>query len=312
MRKHRNRRHYEGILLILTITIAACLLIDTGSLLSLYRNDDRNYSEIMPREPVFNKAGYYLPRVDSLLSQGEHILPSDRISLLQKEYDTATKEIQMRLEQESLLFSYKFSLIGAILAVLLIRGYQKSSQKHRADSSSPLLLGRSPESIVIFWAAVITSGIIDSRILYHADMTVTLGKWIRDYVEPVLLGRNITGWETYLSAKSLLIGSTVYPLLRINTSILTLSLFAAVNYMLRYSDPVRYDIPLGKDDDSERDKEFKLSFYGSISAFLVFSLVSIHYHYNDGTWIVWTFILFAIGVVSSYLLWHPSDSGNSA
>lgn len=204
-------------------------------------------------------------------------------------YDTATKEIQSRLDQESLLFSLKFTLVGSILALLVL------------NKDNPNQLLNTPRTAGFSWAAVVTSAILDTRIHFHQDMIGALGSWIRDHVEPAIDSTNtFQFWEAYLRRPDGLQQSRIYPLLRLNTDLLTLILFLAVVYV-----SLRYAVYNKAGSHANKDAQIRrLCRIGSMTSFVVFSLVSLHFH-PDLNWVIAIdCALLATGLVASWTLWR--------
>lgn len=242
------------------------------------------------------------PQQQRDLSEGER-------EFLLRQYETAREEIRVRIEQESLLFGFKFTLVGAILALVFgshLRGLRlaRLNAEHAADeaadtSERPRGYLVSPLSACIFWAAVVCSAIIDTRILFHADVMVTLGSWIRDNVEAQLLERPI-GWEHYVSEESALFGSRMYSLLRFNIHLLTLVLFAVTT--LTFSGEL-----VSAEDPDHGAAIRRICLFGSLGSFVCFFLVGIHFHYWTPLWIGWCIVLLAAGIVVSFVLWRSTD-----
>lgn len=142
---------------------------------------------------------------------------------LEKEHENIVSEIRLRLEQEHLLFTLKFGLVGAILWAFLQTSFR--------DGKSSL--DRTPFAALAAWAAVIAASIVDLRAMSNQAFIVTLGGWTRQY-EQLALGPNGTplGWEAFLADN--LLSRSFYPALRINSQILTALLFCVTAYVFLY------------------------------------------------------------------------------
>lgn len=234
------------------------------------------------------------------------------INFLIKQYDNAVKEIHERLHQESVLFAMKFSLVGAILALMFTSTVISFKNiKGETDPLRTTLLFNPPLIAMFCWAATITSAIIDTRIMYHTDLIVVLGTWIKNHVEPVLYSSSqLIGWENFLASKNLksrLFTSQLYPLLRSDTSILTLFLFLA-NTIVFSIKRLSY---------SNNNKPFRtVCAVGSIGCFVIFFLVSIHFQYDKSIsilsanipWIIVCLLTSSLGILFSSLYWlYQSD-----
>lgn len=202
--------------------------------------------------------------------------PKESVDLLMKQYEHAVKEIHDRLGQESGLFALKFTLVGAVLLMVFGAGRDRAV-KDRVIQRIP----SSPPAAVFFWVAVTTSGIVDTRILFHVGVIVTLGQWIRAHVEPVMLGNWTTGWETFVPDSDFFSERLqIYPLLRLNVLLLTLLLFT-VALCIFFWRPTAVD-PKG----ATRERlATDISCGGAFVSLGVFFLTGIHYHYGEPAWI---------------------------
>lgn len=223
-------------------------------------------------------------------------LDNQQREFLMRQYENAIIEIRERLSQENLLFGLKFSLVGAVLALFFTNiGRSGTPQMEPAHSSANLDdLMISPKSAAFFWAALITSSVVDCRILFHCDIITTLGSWIKSSVEPNLLGNNIVGWERFVSSNSLF-KLQVYPVLRLNVHLLTLLLFF-INVGIFFATPY----PSTQPADSTMSA-LKISRWGGTISFIVFMLTSIHFHYSNFGWRVWCISFTALGIAACFL-----------
>jgi hypothetical protein len=232
-----------------------------------------------------------LPDSDYSDPAARKALNADSLSrgLLIRQYENAVLEIRARLEHENLLFSLKFTLVGAILG-LLIADYVKKSTRRRRQ----LEIFGSPLAALLLWSAVITSAIIDSRIHYNADIIMSLGDWIRKDVEMAIHPIFVTGWETYLAFISPLFRSHLYPVLRANANVLTLILLAAATFL--YS---------GRTTSSTRSRLVaRICRYGCTMAMVVFMLVGLHFGLISLTWVLITIAFSAFGIICAFRFWR--------
>ena len=205
----------------------------------------------------------------------------DARDFLIRQYENNVKEIHERLNQESLLFALKFTLVGAVLAVILNRVWKEGQDFTR--------LRDSPAAAAFFWAAVVVSTIVDLRIFFHVHMIGTLGTWIRDHVETVLLPGEVVGWEHYLSGYPNFMTYKLYPLMRLFNHLLTLLLFAfaAVIFLAQGSIKAR-----------------AVTRIGGCASFCVLGLAAFQFHPQEPLW--WAGCL-ALGALGCLAIWrcHP-------
>jgi hypothetical protein len=109
--------------------------------------------------------------------------------LILKEYDAAVQEIRLRLEQEHVLFTLKFTFFGALLG------------------SAALVLGKkdgglfSPGVAVAWWGAVAVAAILDLRLQLNTQIIVDHGQWVRTLEQGDLLPPLGTkGWEDFYAS----------------------------------------------------------------------------------------------------------------
>ena len=96
---------------------------------------------------------------------------------LDKQHEAIVAEIRLRIEQEHLLFTLKFGLVGAILWAFLQTAF-------RHDKSE---FEQTPFAALAAWAAVVAASIVDLRVMANQAFLVTLGGWTRQY-EQLTLG----------------------------------------------------------------------------------------------------------------------------
>lgn len=150
-------------------------------------------------------------------------LDADARQLLEREHEAIVNEVHMRIEQEHLLFSLKFGLVGAILWAFL-----------QIPSKSDAQFEITPFAAIAGWAAVIAAAIVDLRVMTNQSFLITLGGWSRQY-EQLTLGADGAGlgWEAFLADN--LLSAQYYPALRVSGQILTALLFCvtALIFLLR-------------------------------------------------------------------------------
>jgi len=234
---------------------------------------------------------------------------------LEREYDNAVKEIQERIRQEGVLFGFKFTLVGAILALIfsnrilpavLHRGRSASSPDESGhpldESQSPPMLQEIPATALFCWAAIATSAIIDTRILYNAESMRTQGDWIKQHVEAVLIGNGLVGWERFIDERSPFFRSHLYPLMRANAHVLTLVLLIGTAYLFSEAfarGPARGWI-----------QARMICRAGGIASFAIMWLGALSFHYQQPGWALWCTVWLVVGVVACLNLWRlPRDPG---
>lgn len=253
----------------LMLAAAALLMIDTGSLFAGLSSHGQG-----PAVPV-----------DTTTT------PVQREMLLEQ-YRVVAGEIQSRIEQESVLFALKFTLAGSILAVLVTTFIRAGAGHPREGPTGGGEWIKHPSVAAFLWAAVLTSAIVDTRIQFHVDLIIALGGWVRNVVEPALLGTDLAGWETYLADRGPM-ESTIYPLLRANAVLLTLVLFAFTVLVFRTS--------AGQEPAGNLVR--RICQAGSAGSFVVFWMVGIHYHYQFTLWILICVAIAAAGITAGWYHW---------
>ncbi len=126
---------------------------------------------------------------------GENYAQSKKLDFLNEQYKTSTQEIRNRLEHEHLLFALRFTIVGAMLALIFNTAKSPNNRKWKNEYYN-YLQGFSLIAS-IGWAAVAVSAVIDVRATFNAEMISIVGSWIR-CVEPLFMFEKIQGWETYL------------------------------------------------------------------------------------------------------------------
>ena len=137
---------------ILLIACATLIQIDWFSLFGLGKTDNRSV----------------------IISEVKDELKKHKTSkdFLMEEYKTAVKEIQTRLDHEKIYYMLKFSLVGAVLALLFTtysREKEITFQKFRNNQIAACFC----------WAAVLASALVDTRILNNQNFII-LGKFFEN------------------------------------------------------------------------------------------------------------------------------------
>jgi hypothetical protein len=101
------------------------------------------------------------------------------------EYKVATAEILARIEHHQTLFTLKFTIVGAILALLF-----SLLNKNAVEDFESFV--RKRRSAVFFSAALFASVVIDAQLRNNIDMIVTLGDWVRSALRAFLPGESST------------------------------------------------------------------------------------------------------------------------
>jgi len=144
--------------------------------------------------------------------------------MLERQHAAIVEEIRLRIEQEHLLFTLKFALVGGILWAFLQTAFRQSESDFE----------RTPFGALSAWAAVVAASIVDLRVMANQSFLVTLGGWTKQY-ERLNLGAQGAqlGWEAFLADN--LLSKSYYPALRVNGQILTALLFSvtALLFLMR-------------------------------------------------------------------------------
>lgn len=240
------------------IIAAAVLQFDLGSAYKVDFGRNKNLSAAAAQEHVLSVCP--LPPAGIVLSSKTNPAGSAKVGgigvpsietseFARREYATAVAEIGRRGEQEQALFILKF-LIAAAVLIALFRLLQESSIK--LTSTRARMVGDTekmalPEGALnedlrirlaleeagnwllhnaFFWAAVLASAIIDTRLRFNAKMTETLGCWIQLLEEQ----SSTLLWETYVRSKGIFFEQPMYAILRSFPNLLTIFLFSGTVY----------------------------------------------------------------------------------
>jgi hypothetical protein len=178
--------------------------------------------------------------------------------MLQRQHEAVVAEIRLRIEQEHLLFSLKFALVGAILWAFLQSAF-------RATES----FERTPFAALTAWAAVVAAAIVDLRMMANQTFLITLGGWTRQYEQLALgaIGAPL-GWEAFLADN--LLGKSYYPALRVNSQILTVLLFCVTAFLFL----VRAD---GKNDPNTA----RISAASGIAALSIMTIAALSFRHAN-------------------------------
>ena len=197
---------------------------------------------------------------------GSGALNADQRAFMLEEYKTVAGEIRLRLEHEHTMIALKFTLVGAVLGVILY-----AQQKSTTPPESPI---HSTWAALCCWAAIVVSAIVDLRRQTNVDAIAQLGNWIGSIESRLLPGS--TGWEQFIAAQNPFWGSRFYPLLRLERELLTWAL-----YLLA----ITLFVPHRGDEDV-RVTDVIARLFGSVT-FLLFGLYALHFHYQQppGGWL---------------------------
>jgi hypothetical protein len=111
----------------------------------------------------------------------------------------ANNEIQSRLNQETEWFKIKYLYVGIILLGFLINTYFKADSMSSDDVHKSFLeASASFVTSFILSVTVIVAVSIDMQIRAGRIVINQLGSWINHYAEPILLGKEGLGWESFL------------------------------------------------------------------------------------------------------------------
>ena len=205
-------------------------------------------------------------------------LKEDQRTFLLKEYETVIQEIRLRLEHEHTMIALKFTLVGAVLGVML---YAHELRGKPIEESS----FRSSWAAMCCWAAVVVSAIVDVRRQFNSDVILQLGDWVKS-IEGHLLTAGVAGWEQYVGSESSLWNSRLFPVLRLERELVTWAtyLLCTTMFVIRHSD-----------QDSERLLQIARLF-GTFTYFL-FGLYALHFHYQSRPYSLYCASVTIVGVV---------------
>ncbi len=196
---------------------------------------------------------------------GGSLSPDQRAFLLE-EYKTATGEIRLRIEHEHTMIALKFTLVGAVLGVILY-----AQQKSTTAAESPI---RSTWAALCCWAAIVVSAIVDLRRQTNVDAIAQLGNWVGSIESQFLPGP--IGWEHYVADRNPFWSSPFYPLLRVERELLTWALYLLAIMLF---------VP-HRDDEDAKAIDGIARLFGSVT-FVLFGLYALHFHYQrpPGGWL---------------------------
>jgi hypothetical protein len=204
----------------------------------------------------------------SAAAMQSHALTAAHRRFLEKEYDTAVREIRLRVDNEETLFALKFTMVGAVLAAMFY-------MHRREDEGAPPSF-RSPWAATCCWAAVLVGAVIDIRRQFNVDVMVQLGTWVHQ-VEDLLLPDAILGWEQFIPTSELW-SSPIYALLRLERELVTWILFVVTVAMFVPNRGEKPDFLL-----------LRLSRLFCCLSMFLFGLNSLHYHYQYEHWWYWIY-----------------------
>jgi hypothetical protein len=204
------------------------------------------------------------------------------------EYRTAVDEIRRRTDHEQALFLVKLGICAAVLAAvfrLLQQIRPSANEPHPEWHDSPNMKDRAIRAVgnwvlgySFFWAAALSSAIIDSRLRFNARMIETLGCWIYLFEAP----SKMLYWETYLRADGVFFQPPMYALLRIfPNNLVTILLFTGIVYFSLIMDPH----PKG------------MARWCGAAAVLLFASTCASYHGDSGAWLIHCSIWLAVSLL---------------
>jgi hypothetical protein len=153
--------------------------------------------------------------------------PEDR-AFLEKEYDVAPKEIELRIEEEHDLFVQKIVFVGAVLGSVFF-----SRLVRPQDSLNP-----TPVMVLCGWAAVAVAAIMDVRLMFNNIIIGDRGAWIRS-LEGLFLSPegNSAGWEHFFHKNSILWQRPQADFVFTDRQLLTCILFIMALFLSSFSTP---------------------------------------------------------------------------
>lgn len=226
---------------------------------------------------------------DQSRTRGAAQIDTNQRDFLLKEYETATRELQSRLEQEHTMLQLEFTLVGAVFGfVLYLRG--------RATGAGSALPIHSPLVAACCWAAVVVSAIVDIRRQFNVNVMIQLGTFVKA-IEGRMLPPEVAGWEQWISETKSLWKSCLYPVLRTERELLTYSLFLLCIFMFKPATRAKDDV------------FFRLaSFFGTV-ALILFGLYSLQFHYQYGWHFWYCFLVTGLSIASlwGWLFLRPEE-----
>ncbi|HXU62351.1 MAG TPA: hypothetical protein VN962_11645 [Polyangia bacterium] len=145
--------------------------------------------------------------------------------IISEEYKSAAEEIRDRIGQEEILFALKFSLVGAIMAVLF-----SMFKKQERDFFEKLVQKR--RAAAFFAAALFTAAIIDMRLRFNDKIIESLGHWVwcveRTFPQHAVPWHGVAPWENFLFLQ---LDKGANPLMRYSSHLLTSLLYGVAVYL---------------------------------------------------------------------------------
>ena len=159
-----------------------------------------------------------------------HYLNASRDGIIQQ-YNIASAEISRRLGHEHLLVVLKFTLAGAIIA-LMFKFYSEFSKPTGSDVKEIGHKWFTPSrgAAVCSWVAVAICCIVDIRIQANSRILAALGDWIRIEVEPCILPIYFMGWEWFYH--DMIQIDPLFPWIYMDRMVFSIFLYCAVMYVL--------------------------------------------------------------------------------
>jgi hypothetical protein len=201
-----------ALLVTLSIASASALLVNPCAFVDILKHAKSTPSPTTPDAKLQSSTSAPAPRLEEVpaaLNEWRH-----------DEYKVATAEILARIEHHQTLFTLKFTIVGAILALLF-----NLLNKNAVEDFESFV--RKRRSAVFFSAALFASVVIDAQLRNNIDMIVTLGDWVRTALSAFLPGESST-WEDFFQRR---MSSGVFPILRNMSHLLTALLYAVMLVM---------------------------------------------------------------------------------
>jgi hypothetical protein len=150
---------------------------------------------------------------------------------LQREYDTGTKEIETRIDQEHDLFLKKLIFVGVVLGSVFFS--KKENGRIKITSLR----------VFCFWAAVAVAAVMDIRLMFNNIIILDHGKWIAIMENHYLSGNGfnainnsatLPGWENFFKTNCIIFGHPQAAFTFTDRQLLTSILFILALYLSAY------------------------------------------------------------------------------
>jgi hypothetical protein len=224
------------------------------------------------------------------------------------QYQNGVSEIRMRLEAEESLFRLKFTVVGAIMGALLTAVAGLTAPPSNGSPTTVRRWAESPVFLVVIWAAVVCSTLLDARVGFNANAIQEQGSWIQRVVEPYMLGSTnatgmvqypeagVMGWEKYIVSESNLFNSNSYFVLRAHVYALTAILIIAAAMYSRWLIA-----------HVEKKQAFRLLGYSTLAtwcALAMAALTAAHNRFSDHRYVWYVAAAFVLAAVSTRAIYQ--------